>query len=212
MNEYDLRTGGHPLNPEKPKELHNFFFFRKDFVIKPSRWFYIPEFQGQTTYRLLGSQSLAGQPTYVVGFAQKPGGPSPLGGFVPGSRGRHLSPRELPRISPDHRVMRLHTRTSSSVLQDELDPQNLSLSYRPYHFLSSPTTFACCPSRVTVSVEWGRRHPCVTNTSYSKLQLFDVEVHEDSGNGEPAIDAWRIPPAPTPTTTTSTSTTVRPWT
>ena len=149
-----------------------------------------PEFQTQTTYRFPGSQSLAGQPTYVVGFAQKPERPSPLGRFVLAlGNVTPLYLQGIAWISPDYRVMRLRTDLLHPISRISLTRETPEIDYRPYHFLSSPTTFLL-PNRVTVSVEWGRKR-LRNEHIFSKFQLFNVEVHEDSGNGVPAVDASR---------------------
>ena len=77
IDEYRGNKEGHLLSPGKTE---GGFMVTSGFV--STLMILHPEFQTQTTYRFLGSQSLAGQPTYVVGFAQKPESPSPLGRFV----------------------------------------------------------------------------------------------------------------------------------
>ena len=185
IDEYRGNKEGHPLSPGRTE---GGFMVTSGFV--STLMVLHPEFQGQTTYRLLGSQSLAGQPTYVVGFAQKPGGPSPLGRFVLAlGDATPLYLQGIAWISPDHRVMRLRTDLLHPISRISLTRETSEIDYRPYHFLSSPTTFLL-PSRVTVSVEWGRKR-LRNEHIFSKFQLFNVEVHEDSGNGAPAIDASR---------------------
>ena len=185
IDEYRGNKEGHPLSPGKTE---GGFMVTSGFV--STLMILHPEFQTQTTYRFLGSQSLAGQPTYVVGFAQKPKSPSPLGRFVLALG--NVTPfylQGIAWISPDHLVMRLRTDLLHPVSRISLTRETSEIDYRPYHFLSSPTTFLL-PNRVTVSVEWGRKR-LRNEHIFSKFQLFNVEVHEDSGNGVPAIDASR---------------------
>jgi tetratricopeptide (TPR) repeat protein len=126
----------------------------------------------------------------VVGFAQKPKSPSPLGRFVLAlGNVTPLYLQGIAWISPDHLVMRLRTDLLHPVPRISLTRETSEIDYRPYHFLSSPTTFLL-PNRVTVSVEWGRKR-LRNEHVFSKFQLFNVEVREDSGNGVPAIDASR---------------------
>ncbi len=185
IDEYRGNKEGRPLSPGKTE---GGFMVTSGFV--STLMILHPEFQTQTNYRFLGSQSLAGQPTYVVGFAQKPKSPSPLGRFVLAlGNVTPLYLQGIAWISPDHRVMRLRTDLLHPVSRISLTRETSEIDYRPYHFLSSPTTFLL-PNRVTVSVEWGRKR-LRNEHILSKFQLFNVEVHEDSGNGVPAIDASR---------------------
>jgi tetratricopeptide (TPR) repeat protein len=185
IDEYRGNKEGHSLSPGKTE---GGFMVTSGFV--STLMIFHAEFQSQTTYRFLGSQSLAGQPTYVVGFAQKPESPKPLGRFVLALGSvTPLYLQGIAWISPDHRVMRLRTDLLHPVSRISLTRETSEIDYRPYHFLSSPATFFL-PNRVTVSVEWGRKR-LRNEHIFSKFQLFNVEVHEDSGNGVPAIDASR---------------------
>jgi tetratricopeptide (TPR) repeat protein len=146
-----------------------------------------PELQARTNYRFLGSQPLAGQLTYVIGFAQKPGMSIPLGKFIVSQNVTSVYLQGIAWISADHRVLRLRTDLLSPVPKLSLVRQTSEIDYRPYHFLSSPTTFFL-PSRVTVSVEWGRKRLRNEHT-FSKFQLFNVDVHEEGG--VPTLSAAR---------------------
>ena len=92
-------------------------------------------------------------------------------------------------ISPDHRVLRLRTDLLHPVSNINLSRETSEIDYRPYHFLTSPTTFFL-PNRVTVSVEWGRKR-LRNEHIFSKFQLFNVDVHEDSASTAPVLDATR---------------------
>jgi len=185
IDEFRGNQEGHSLSPGKTE---GGFMVTSGFV--STLMIFHPEFQSQTNYRLLGSQSLAGQPTYVIGFAQKPDSPSPLGRFVI-SLGNvtSLYLQGIAWISADHRVMRLRTDLLHPVSRINLNRETSEIDYRPYHFLSSPNTFLL-PNRVTVSVEWGRKR-LRNEHIFSKFRLFNVEVHEESASAAPAIDASR---------------------
>ena len=133
-----------------------------------------PELQAQTSYRFLGSQPLAGQLTYVIGFAQKPEMSTPLGAFIVSQTSgvTSLYLQGIAWISADHRVLRLRTDLLHPIPTISLNRETSEIDYRPYHFLSSPTTFFL-PNRVTVSVEWGRKRLRNEHT-FSKFQLFNV--------------------------------------
>ena len=149
-----------------------------------------PEFRAQTNYRFLGSQPLGGKLTYVVGFAQKPESSVPMGRFIEGLgniTSVHL--QGIAWISPDCRVLRLRTDLLHPVPKISLSRQTSEIDYRPYHFLSSPITLLL-PSRVTVSVEWGRKR-LRNEHILSKFRLFNVEVHEQAAGGLPALNAVR---------------------
>jgi hypothetical protein len=149
-----------------------------------------PESQAQTSYRFLGSQPLAGQLAYVIGFAQKPEVSTPLGRFIL-SQGSvtSLYLQGIAWISADHRVLRLRTDLLHPIPKISLSRETSEIDYRPYHFSSSPTTFFL-PNRVTVSVEWGRKRLRNEHT-LSKFQLFNVDVHEEGAYGVPTLNAAR---------------------
>jgi len=149
-----------------------------------------PEFQAQTSYRFLGSQPLAGQLTYVVGFAQKPEHSIPMGRFIMGlGNVTSMYLQGIAWISSDYRVLRLRTDLLHPVPKISLSRQTSEIDYRPYHFLSSPITFFL-PHRVTVSVEWGRKR-LRNEHIFSKFQLFNVEVHEQAASAIPALNTVR---------------------
>jgi len=148
-----------------------------------------PELQARTSYRFLGSQPLAGQLTYVIGFAQKPEMSSPLGRFILAQGNiTSLYLQGIAWISAEHQVLRLRTDLLHPVPQITLTRDTSEIDYRPYHFLSSPTTFLL-PSRVTVSVEYGGKRLRNEHT-LSKFQLFNVDVHEE-GASIPTLSAAR---------------------
>jgi len=181
-DEYRGNKEGQPLSPGKTE---GGFMVTSGFV--SSLMIFYPEFQAQTTYRYLGSQALAGEPTYVIAFAQKPDSPSPLGRFVLTlGNVTSLYLQGIAWISPDHRVLRLRTDLLHPLEKISLSRETSEIDYRPYHFLSSPVSFLL-PNRVTVSVEWGRKRLRNEHT-FSKFQLFNVEVHEDSA---PSLDGSR---------------------
>jgi len=192
MEEYRGNREGRPLSPGKTE---GGFMVTSGFV--SSMMIFHPEFQARTTYRFLGSQPLAGQSTYVIGFAQKPESASPMGRFI--LTLGNVTPLYLQGIawiSPDHRVLRLRTDLLRPVPNINLSRETSEIDYRPYHFLTSPTTF-WLPNRVTVSVEWGRKR-LRNEHIFSKFQLFNVEVHEDSASGAPTLNvahpAFRVNP------------------
>jgi tetratricopeptide (TPR) repeat protein len=147
-----------------------------------------PELQARTSYRFLGTQPLAGQLTYVIGFAQKPEMSSPLGRFVL-SQGSvtSLYLQGIAWIAADHRVWRLRTDLLHPIPKISLSRDTSEIDYRPYHFLTSPTTFLL-PNRVTVSVEWAGKRLRNEHT-LSRFQLFKVDVHEEDAIGVPALNA-----------------------
>ncbi len=147
-----------------------------------------PEFQAQTNYRFLGSQPLAGQLTYVIGFAQSPKKSRPMGSFTL-SQG-HVTPLYLQGIawvSADHRVLRLRTDLLHPVPKISLTRDTSEVDFRPYHFRSSHTTLLL-PNRVTVSVEWGRKR-LRNEHIFSKFRLFNVDVRQESLSGGPTLNA-----------------------
>jgi Flp pilus assembly protein TadD len=149
-----------------------------------------PEMQARTSYRFLGSQLLAGQLAYVIGFAQKPEKGSPLGSFV----NAHYSTtflylQGIAWISADQRVLRLRTDLLHPMPTISLTRDTSEIDYHLYHFLSSPTTLLL-PNRVTVSVEWGRKR-LRNEHIFSKFRLFNVDVHEGGVSGGPTLSAGR---------------------
>ena len=183
MEEFRGSREGHPLSPGKTD---GGFMVTSGFV--SSLMILHPEFQARTTYRFLGSQPLAGQSTYVIGFAQKPECASPMGRFI--LTLGNVTPLYLQGIawiSSEHRVLRLRTDLLHPVPKISLSRETSEIDYRPYHFLTSPITFLL-PNRVTVSVEWGRKR-LRNEHIFSKFQLFNVEVHEDSTSGAPTLNA-----------------------
>ena len=185
MEELRGNKEGQPLSPGKTD---GGFMVTSGFV--SSLMILHPEFQAQTSYRFLGSEPLAGQLMYVIGFAQKPEKSNPMGRFIV-SQGNvtSLYLQGLAWISPDHQVLRLRTDLLYPVPKISLSRETSEIDYRPYHFLSSPTTFLL-PNRVTVSVEWGRKR-LRNEHIFSKFQLFNVEVHEQGLSGVPTLDATR---------------------
>jgi tetratricopeptide (TPR) repeat protein len=182
-DEYRGNKEGQPLSPGKTE---GGFMVTSGFV--SSLMIFHPEFQPQTTYRFLGSQSLAGQSTYVIAFAQKPDSPSPMGRFVLTlGNVTALYLQGIAWISSEHRVLRLRTDLLHPVDKISLSHETSEIDYRPYHFLSSPVTFFL-PNRVIVNVEWGRKR-LRNEHLFSKFQLFGVEVHEDSATSAPTLDA-----------------------
>ena len=176
---------GQPLNPGKTE---GGFMVTSGFVA--SLMILHPEFQARASYRFLGAQPLASQLTYVIGFAQSPEKSRPMGSFTL-SQGR-ITPLYLQGIdwvSADHQVLRLRTDLLHPVPKISLSRETSEIDYRPYHFLSSPTTFFL-PNRVTVSVEWGRKRLRNEHT-FSKFQLFKVDVHEEGASGVPTLNAAR---------------------
>jgi len=183
MEEYRGNKEGQPLSPGKTE---GGFMVTSGFVT--SLMIFHPEFQPRNSYRFLGSQPLAGESTYVIGFAQKPEGSSPMGRFI--LTLGNVTPLYLQGIawiSSDHRVLRLRTDLLHPVPNINLSRETSEIDYRPYHFLTSPTTFLL-PNRVTVSVEWGRKR-LRNEHIFSKFQLFNVEVHEESVSGAPTLNA-----------------------
>ena len=183
MEEYRGNRDGQPLSPGKTE---GGFMVTSGFV--SSLMILHPEFQARTSYRFLGSQPLAGQSTYVIGFAQKPESSSPMGRFILTlGNVTSLYLQGIAWISSDHRVLRLRTDLLHPVPKISLSRETSEIDYRPYHFLSSPMTFLL-PNRVTVSVEWGRKR-LRNEHILSKFQLFNVEVHEESASGAPTLNA-----------------------
>jgi tetratricopeptide (TPR) repeat protein len=184
MEEFRGNREGQALNPGKTD---GGFMVTSGFVT--SLMILHPELQAQSSYRFLGSQPLAGQPTYVIGFAQKPEKSNPMGRFIV-SQGSvtSLYLQGIAWISADHRVLRLRTDLLHPVPKISLSRETSEIDYRPYHFLTSPTTFLL-PNRVTVSVEWGRKR-LRNEHIFSKFQLFNVEVHEEA-SGIPTLNAAR---------------------
>jgi tetratricopeptide (TPR) repeat protein len=181
IHEYRGNKEGHTLSPGRTE---GGFMVTSGFV--STLMIFHPEFQAHTSYRYLGSQSLAGQQTYVIGFAQKAEALNPLGRFIVAT-GKVTSfyVQGIAWISPDHRVMRLHTDLLHPVSQINLNRETSEIDYRPYHFLSSPTTFLL-PTRVTVSVEYGRKR-LRNEHIFTKFQLFNVEVHDEGPSALPAL-------------------------
>jgi len=191
VDEYRGNKEGHPMSPGRTE---GGFMVTSGFV--SSLMVFHPEFQAHTAYRFLGTQSLSGEPTYVIGFAQKPDSPSPLGRFVV-SLGNitNLYLQGMAWISPDHQVLRLRTDLVHPIEKISLNRETSEIEYRPYHFQSTPATFLL-PNRVTVNVDWNRKR-LRNEHIFSNFQLFNVEVQEDSANGAPALDArqtFRINP------------------
>jgi tetratricopeptide (TPR) repeat protein len=149
-----------------------------------------PEMQAKTHYRFLGSQPLAHQPTYVVAFAQAPENSDPMGRFnLTSGRATSLYLQGIAWIATDHRVLRLRTDLLHPVPEIGLSRETSEIDYRPYRFASSPVSFLL-PSRVTVSVEWGRKR-LRNEHILSKFRLFSVEAHDESASAAPSPNAPR---------------------
>jgi len=186
LEEYRGNREGRPLSPGKTE---GGFMVTSGFV--SSLMILHPALQAKTTYRFLGSQPLAGQSTYVIAFAQKPESSNPLGKFILAlANVTPLYLQGIAWISSDYRVLRLRTDLLHPVPSISLSRETSEIDYRPYHFLSSPTTFLL-PERVTVSVEWGRKR-LRNEHVLSKYQLFNVEVHEGE-SGAPTLNATSQP-------------------
>ena len=176
---------GQPLNPG---ETEGGFMVTSGFMA--SLMILHPEFQAQTSYRFLGAQPLAGQLTYVIGFAQSPEKSRPMGSLTL-SQGRitSLYLQGIAWISADHRVLRLRTDLLHPVPEISLTRDTSQIDYRPYHFMSTPTTLLL-PNRVTVSVERGRKR-LRNEHILSKFRLFNVDVHQEGASGGPTLNAAR---------------------
>jgi tetratricopeptide (TPR) repeat protein len=185
MEELRGNREGQPLSPGKTE---GGFMVTSGFV--SGLMILHPEFQAQTSYRFLGTQPLAGQSMYVIGFAQRPENSNPMGRFILAQGNvTSLYLQGIAWITSDHQVLRLRTDLLHPVPKISLSRETSEVDYRPYHFLSSPTTFLL-PYRVTVSVEWGRKR-LRNEHIFSKFQLFNVEVHEHGLSGVPTLDATR---------------------
>jgi hypothetical protein len=71
----------------------------------------------------------------------------------------------------------------------DLNRQTSEIDYRPYHFVASPKTFFL-PSRVTVSIEWGRRR-LRNEHIFSRFWLFNVDVESEEPMERKAAEALR---------------------
>jgi len=139
-----------------------------------------PFFQSGMEYRYLGRQEMAGRPVHVVGFAQRPEASRGIGIF----RSTHrkgtavVYVQGVAWISADQfQVLRLRTDLLQPLKDVELHRQTSEIDYRPYHFMASPKTFFL-PSRVTVSIQWGRRR-LRNEHIFSRFWLFDVEIESE---------------------------------
>ncbi len=139
-----------------------------------------PVSQPAVDFRYLGRQEVAGRPTHVVGFAQRPDDATAMGVFR--STARKVSApvfvQGLAWISADlYHVVRLRTDLLQPIIEADLKRQTSEIDYRPYRFLTSPKTFFL-PSRVTVSIEWRKRR-LRNEHIFSRFWLFNVETDSD---------------------------------
>jgi hypothetical protein len=143
-----------------------------------------PFIQPGVDYRFLGRQNLSGRPVYVLGFAQRPQDSHAIGVFRSthrkGSIPVHV--QGLAWISADQfQVLRLRTDLLQPMKEAGLVRETSEIDYRPYHFVTSPKTFTL-PSRVTVSIEWGRKR-LRNEHIFSRFWLFQVDVESEEVGG-----------------------------
>jgi len=142
-----------------------------------------PEVQPGMDFRFLGRQSVGGQPAYVIAFAQRPDQSRPLGSFRQGKGEKSyvFFPQGIAWIPADqHQVLRMRTDLLHPLPDAQLSREATEIHYRPYHFATAPRTF-CLPTRVTVSLEWGRKR-LRNEHIFSRFWLFKVDtVHQKSG-------------------------------
>lgn len=134
-------------------------------------------------FRFLGRQSVAGQGTYVIAFAQRAEDLKPLGFFhaSQGGGGVPLYLQGIAWISADRlQVLRLHTDLLHEIPQVHLTREATEIDYRPYHFLNPPTTLLL-PSYLTVAIDWNGRH-LRNEHIFSKFHIFKVETSESGLN------------------------------
>jgi hypothetical protein len=151
-----------------------------------------PSFQSGMEYRYLGRQEMNGRGVYVVGFAQRPAASHGIGVFRSTNRkgSAVVYVQGVAWISAEqHQVLRLRTDLLEPLKEVELNRQTSEIDYRPYHFVASPKTFFL-PSRVTVSIEWGRRR-LRNEHIFSRFWLFNVDVESNDPVERKAAEALR---------------------
>jgi thioredoxin-like negative regulator of GroEL len=151
-----------------------------------------PTFQLGMEYRYLGRQELNGRPVFVLGFAQRPGVSQGIGVFRSTSRrgSAIVYVQGVAWISADqHQILRMRTDLLEPLKEVALNRQTSEIDYRPHHFTASPKTFFL-PSRVTVSIEWGRRR-LRNEHIFSRFWLFNVDVESEEPVERKAAEALR---------------------
>ncbi|MBZ5543684.1 MAG: carboxypeptidase-like regulatory domain-containing protein [Acidobacteriia bacterium] len=146
-----------------------------------------PELQPGMGFRFLGRQSLGGRPTYVIAFAQRPDKSRPLGSFRMGKGAKPYAffLQGIAWISADqHQVLRMRTDLLHPLTDIQLTRETTEIDYQQYHFAAAPQAF-CLPTRVTVSLEWGKRR-LRNEHLFSRFWLFKVDT-EHQRLGEAGI-------------------------
>jgi hypothetical protein len=136
-----------------------------------------PSHQTESTFRLLGQQSIDGRPCKVVAFAQRPGWTAPMSDFASGTMSFPILEQGIVWIDPaDYEILRMRTDLLAPQPQIELQRSTSDIRFGPVTFKESNRTL-WLPSEVEVDVEY-RRQTFRNLHRYSDYRLFNVEADE----------------------------------
>jgi hypothetical protein len=146
---------------------------------------FLPDWQRGIAFRFLGQQQVAGRPTYVIAFAQRPSISSPMTIFRQSLEGPpdllHL--QGVAWITVDEwRVLRMHSDLLYPLPDQQLTRQSADIDYRPRRVGDSEKIF-WLPVGVTVRVDWkGKR--LRNQHILSDYVLFKVETQNKTQNAD----------------------------
>jgi len=143
-----------------------------------------PSYQSGASFRLLGRQTVAGHPCYVVAFAQRPEKAQMVERFNTDQESILVLFQGIAWIdSSSYKIVRLRSDLLSPQPTIRLERQTTEITYQPVQFRELASVI-WLPSQVAVTVEW-RGRTFRNSHTYSRFKLFNTEVKEKRGN-EPA--------------------------
>jgi len=136
-----------------------------------------PRFQSDSTFRYLGRQTVDGQPTHVIAFAQQPEKAHMIGRFDVSGVSSPVLVQGVAWVEPDaFRIIRMRTDLLKPLPKVRLAKQTTAIRYGEVQFRGVGLPL-WLPREVTVTVQWKGR--TFRNTHrYSDFRLFNVETEE----------------------------------
>jgi tetratricopeptide (TPR) repeat protein len=143
-----------------------------------------PAYQSGASFRLLGQQTVAGHPCYVLAFAQTPEKAQMVERFNTDRDSILVLFQGIAWIdSNSYKIVRLRSDLLSPQPKIRLERQTTEITYEPVQFKELASAM-WLPSEVAVTVEW-RGRTFRNSHTYSRFKLFNTEVKEKRGP-EPA--------------------------
>jgi Flp pilus assembly protein TadD len=136
-----------------------------------------PLYQSGSSFRLLGRETVEGQNTYVLAYAQQPGKSQMIGRFDVDGASAPLLTQGIAWLDPDNfQIIRMRSDLLKSLPHVRLVRETADVQYTPVSFKQVPAPL-WLPKTVTVTVQWKGR-VFRNSHSYSDYKLFDVKAHE----------------------------------